>query len=342
MKVAVYTICKNESIHVDRFMDSVQDANYVIILDTGSTDDTVEKLRNRGARVHQEDIQPWRFDTARNKNLSMVPKDADICISIDLDEYLCEGWREELEYHWVPGVTRVNYWYSLMGGEPYRHHKIHSRFGYSWFGIVHEELRPSIPENEIWTDIRIEHWPDQSKDRSQYIPLLEKVVREDPNNSRAYIYLVVECINNDRKDDAIKWADTFFQIDHSWDVDRSYVSMLVADIYSERGEKQLDLFWRMRSVVEANWWRESWYSLAKALEKYGEKILSCQASKNALNLEERVYVSYSNTEAWTGEIYHLAARCSLDKRDAQSYLTRGCRSFPDDRSLAIELGKLMS
>ena len=45
MKIAVYAICKNESKFVDRFMDSVSEADDVFILDTGSTDDTIDKLK---------------------------------------------------------------------------------------------------------------------------------------------------------------------------------------------------------------------------------------------------------------------------------------------------------
>ena len=66
MKIVVYAICKNESGFVDRWMDSMQEADRVIVLDTGSTDDTVQKLRSRGARVYEEQFSPWRFDTARN------------------------------------------------------------------------------------------------------------------------------------------------------------------------------------------------------------------------------------------------------------------------------------
>lgn len=58
MKIIVYAICKNESGFVDRWMDSMQEADRVIVLDTGSTDDTVQKLRSRGARVYEEQFSP--------------------------------------------------------------------------------------------------------------------------------------------------------------------------------------------------------------------------------------------------------------------------------------------
>lgn len=65
MKVVVYAICKNEAQFVDRWMDSMGEADQVVVLDTGSEDDTVERLRARGALAEVEVISPWRFDVAR-------------------------------------------------------------------------------------------------------------------------------------------------------------------------------------------------------------------------------------------------------------------------------------
>lgn len=94
-KVCVYAISKNEEKFVERWMDSVNEADMVVVLDTGSADNTVKKLRERGAVVYEEIINPWRFDTARDKALSHVPEDTDICVSNDLDEVFEPGWRKK-------------------------------------------------------------------------------------------------------------------------------------------------------------------------------------------------------------------------------------------------------
>lgn len=96
-KTCVYAICKNEEQFVDRWMDSVSEADSVYILDTGSSDNTVSKLQERGAIVKTKIFDPWRFDVARNESLDMVPSDTDICVCIDLDEVIELGWREKLE-----------------------------------------------------------------------------------------------------------------------------------------------------------------------------------------------------------------------------------------------------
>lgn len=100
MKIVVYAICKNEARFVDRWMDSMGEADRVVVLDTGSTDDTVARLKARGAAVAVEPISPWRFDTARNRSLELVDEDADICVCTDLDEVFHPGWRAALEAAW--------------------------------------------------------------------------------------------------------------------------------------------------------------------------------------------------------------------------------------------------
>lgn len=93
-KVCVYAISKDEEQFVERWMDAVSEADLVVVLDTGSTDETVGKLRKRGAIVYEDKIEPWRFDVARNKALDYVPIDVDICVSNDLDEVFEKGWRK--------------------------------------------------------------------------------------------------------------------------------------------------------------------------------------------------------------------------------------------------------
>ena len=82
------------------------------MLDTGSSDDTVERLRARGAIVGETVVSPWRFDTARNESLGLIPADADICCAIDLDEQFHPGWRAALERAWHPDTTRARYRYT--------------------------------------------------------------------------------------------------------------------------------------------------------------------------------------------------------------------------------------
>lgn len=99
-RICVYAICKNEEQFAEAWVKSMSEADKIVVLDTGSEDKTVSKLKNAGADVYEEKIIPWRFDTARNRSLELVPDDIDICVCVDLDERFEPGWREILEKTW--------------------------------------------------------------------------------------------------------------------------------------------------------------------------------------------------------------------------------------------------
>ena len=106
-KVCVYAICKNESKFVQRWLESMSEADGIYVLDTGSEDGSPELLRSLGARVSAGHIEPWRFDRARNASLALVPEDTDICVCTDLDEVFHPGWRAALEAQWTAGAGRA-------------------------------------------------------------------------------------------------------------------------------------------------------------------------------------------------------------------------------------------
>ena len=86
-KICVYAISKNEIKFVERFFNSVKEADYVCVLDTGSTDGTFERFKELGVIVAQKKYKKFRFDVARNDSLKLIPADSDICVCVDIDEY---------------------------------------------------------------------------------------------------------------------------------------------------------------------------------------------------------------------------------------------------------------
>lgn len=177
-KICVYAICKNEEQFVDRWMDSMSEADLVVVADTGSTDETIKRLKQRGAKVDSIDINPWRFDKARNASLDLVPEDIDICVCTDLDEVLEPGWRKLLENSWEENATRLKYSYTWSFNEDgtpgitFIYEKIHKRHDFRWIHPVHEILEYSGEEPDKYSichDIKLNHYPDPTKSRSSYL-----------------------------------------------------------------------------------------------------------------------------------------------------------------------------
>ena len=66
MKVAVYAISKNEEKFVERWVNSMSEADEIYVADTGSTDNTVELLKQKGVIVNSIEIAStlaiWRSE----------------------------------------------------------------------------------------------------------------------------------------------------------------------------------------------------------------------------------------------------------------------------------------
>ena len=197
MKICVYAISKNEEKFVKRWVNSMNEADEIYVLDTGSTDNTKELLESMGVKVRKETITPWRFDVARNLSLDLVPLDTDICVCTDLDEVFLPGWRKKLEDQWTKDATRARYnynWSLDKNNKPlvnFNIEKIHTRHNYKWTHPVHEVLTfTGEQENTITlTNITLNHYPDSTKSRDSYLPLLELSVEEDPEDDRNMHYL---------------------------------------------------------------------------------------------------------------------------------------------------------
>lgn len=201
LKICVYAICKNEINNIKSWLESMSEADYIVVLDTGSSDGTFEELSkdSRITRLEQMTIDPWRFDVARNESLKLVPDDADILVCTDFDERFASGWGEWLRANWNPKQhNRCHYdyiWSHGEKGEPqnvFRYDKIHSR-GFKWVYPVHEVLMPiSFDMNINWLEaddhIILHHFQDQDKARN-YLSLLQISAEENPNDAHVIMLL---------------------------------------------------------------------------------------------------------------------------------------------------------
>ena len=273
MKIVVYAICKNEAHFVSRWMKSMSEADQIVVLDTGSTDNTVEQLRALGAQVTVETIRPWRFDVARNRSLELVDPDADICVCTDLDEVFHPGWRNALEAAWVPGTTQATYRYTWSfrpdGGEGvvFWYEKIHARHGYRWVHPVHEVLEwvgPGQPGLKVPAEgIQLDHHPDPEKSRAQYLPLLELAVAETPQDDRSVHYLGREYFFHGRWDDCIATLQRHLTMSTAtWADERAASMRYIAKAYLQKGAADQAQGWFLRSAAQAPHLREPWMDLA--------------------------------------------------------------------------------
>lgn len=318
MKIAVYTIAKNEEQFVERWYNSSSDADYHLIIDTGSTDNTIVKAKQdlgfqyfTGAkRMHCVKISPWRFDDARNFALNYLPDDVDICIALDMDEVLVPGWRKLIEDNWDAELQRLRYnyiWNWNEDGSPgltYYGDKIHCRHGFRWVNPVHEtlayDLRLGEEKQKFITETLIEHHPDNSKSRSQYFDLLELSVKENPHNDRNAHYYARELMFAGRYEEAIKEFLRHTGLPTArWLPEVAASIRYIGDCYWALGATEIAIHSFQQAAELAPGEREAYVSLAQAHRALGEWYKVIENCNKALAITERPN-SYINSQlAWS-------------------------------------------
>lgn len=94
MSLSVIVIVQNEATVIRRCLESVAWADEIIVLDSGSTDATVEICRQCKARVEATADWPG-FGVQKNRALALAT--GDWVLSIDADEWVTEGLRAEIQ-----------------------------------------------------------------------------------------------------------------------------------------------------------------------------------------------------------------------------------------------------
>ena len=312
LRICVYAISKNEAHFAQRFCESAQDADLIMIADTGSEDGLPEKAELYGAVVHHICITPWRFDLARNAALALVPRDFDVCISLDIDEVLQPGWREEIERVWIKGeTTRLRYMFDWGCGISFYYEKIHARHGYHWHHPCHEYPVPDGCIEEKWaqTDFLLAvHKPDPTKSRGQYMDLLELSVKEDPDCPRNAFYYARELSFHSRWQEAVDACNSYLKLPRAtWQNERCYAYRVMGRSYNEllnveAAEKAFQM-----AASEAPNTREPWCELALLCYRQSRWEECFAYAMRALRITNREAVYTCDPAVWGYQAHDLAA-----------------------------------
>ena len=188
-------IVKNEAPVIRRCLASVKPfIDAWVIVDTGSTDDTRELVREAMAGIPGElHERPWKnFGHNRNEALKLAAPRGDYLFFIDADERLelPPGYeRPELGadgYHLNVRYAGISYARCAL---------VASRLPWRWEGVVHEYLECGAPfklGKLSGPTVIVSHDGARSRDPDTYrkdAALLEEALRQNPESTRDTFYL---------------------------------------------------------------------------------------------------------------------------------------------------------
>jgi hypothetical protein len=158
-RVALVMIVRNEAARVMRAIASLRShVDELVVLDTGSTDATLDLARAAGARTGRFE---WCDDFSAARNAALALADADWHVIVDADEWLADGARSLLALrHTAPdfvGAVRVDSRFDTPAGvstAPSWLSRVLPR-GVRYAGRIHEQPTHNLPVRRL--QVVLEH-----------------------------------------------------------------------------------------------------------------------------------------------------------------------------------------
>lgn len=195
--ICLNMIVKDEIDVIERCLKSVLPfIDYWVIVDTGSSDNTQEKIINF-MKEHGVDGElherPWiNFSHNRNEALNLAKAKSDYIFFIDADEYLVY----ENDFN-LPSLHNDFYYLRVShSGSTYcKQQLVKSKLNWKWNGVLHEYLScPEAHTSSILEGVKTIYTTEgaRSKNPLKYhkdAQVLEEALKDDPLNSRYVFYL---------------------------------------------------------------------------------------------------------------------------------------------------------
>ena len=214
--VALAMIVRNESASLQRCLDSVRAVtDSLVVIDTGSSDDTVQIALAAGARVEHF---TWIDDFAAARNFALATANADWNVILDADEAIADGGdviaslrqvapnfvgklRVESEFETDGQSARASSWIARVLPR-----------GVKYSGRVHEQPVHQFPVRNLLVVVQHSGYLPQAMQAKQgrNVQLLERALIESPGNGYLLYQLGKDYAVYQRYDEA---AQVFAQAD---------------------------------------------------------------------------------------------------------------------------------
>ncbi len=193
MKLSVAIIAKNEEVLIERCLKSVQDADEIVVVDTGSTDKTIEIARKFTDKIYTD--YKWNDNFGEARQHAMGKCTGDWILTIDADDRLADGGMEKLRE--IADKHPEEYCFGVLyvGEKSGASHKLPCFYKNCkevfWSGAAHNYLSKTARLDSGATII-YGYSPAHKKNPDRTFKILKKAVKEHPEKPREIFYLARE------------------------------------------------------------------------------------------------------------------------------------------------------
>lgn len=237
-------IVKNEETTLERCLESIKDTvDEIIIVDTGSTDNTVEIAQKYTDKIYHF---KWSDHFAEARNYSFSKATCDYIMWLDADDYLEESEQTkllELKQNFDKDIDIAMLKYNIGFDEfgqvtisNYRERILKRSKNFKWEEPVHECIAPSGNVKQF--DIAITHGHKVRIHSDRNLKIYEK---QTELSDRGTFYYARELMTHHRLEDATQQYEKFLTSNRGWVEDNIRSCYDLATCYHSLGQKQIAL-----------------------------------------------------------------------------------------------------
>ncbi len=253
--ISLCMIVKNEEKHLARCLDHIANlVDEIIIVDTGSTDQTLEIASKYTSKIY---THPWIDDFSDARNYAFSKASMDYCMWIDADDVLEKT--ESPKFLQLKQTLTLDTDIVMMkyhtafdeAGNPsfsyFRERWIKNSPDHRWVGAVHEV----IPLNGkiIYSDIAVCHRKIGTGDPDRNLKIYQKQLSTGkPMDPRQQYYYGRELYYHQKYEEAISVFERFMSSSEGWIENKIEACSICADCYYQLNEENSALLTLFRSL----------------------------------------------------------------------------------------------
>lgn len=227
ISLSICMIVKNEEDVLSRCLECAKKiADEIIIVDTGSTDNTKEIAKKYTDKVY---YFKWCDDFSKARNFSFSKATKDYIMWLDADDIILEEditklieLKKELSLKKLQSIDMVMLKYNMLNNENstpslsyYRERIFKREHNYKWISPIHEVIPPD--GNYIYKDIAITHKKMHPSDPKRNITIFEKMIkRGDKLDARQKFYYARELFYQKEYKKSLEYYEKFLTDKEAW------------------------------------------------------------------------------------------------------------------------------
>lgn len=263
MKITLYAICRNEEQNVEKFLKNAEKFDDVVVVDTGSTDNTVQLLKDAGIKVFNYEVSREEFDFSEARNLALSYVETDWAFSLDFNEDVDEFYPEGLDPIESDFTVFRHQRFDDNGeGSTVQSKEAHVRFhrtkNYKWINAVHEmpvfvSTNDHVDESGVDTTIKITKKIHKTVDKELfYLSICEREHKRNPKNWYYLWYIFRHYMTVGNKEVGLEYGQEFLNTSEAYfNSFRIPVFIECSKIIFEAGNPQRAANYAFHAVSEA-------------------------------------------------------------------------------------------